>query len=138
MTRTEAREVIVKRLIASNLIPFERIDLPNKKFTIPAVGTGVWCRIRFSEGASSQRSLGGQETIARFERTARFKIQIFGDQGDGTSMLSTLAEDAANVYEKQFDRPLYYMSPDVDDGNVDPSGWYMYTVSVQYQFSVCK
>ena len=140
ITRSEVRRRITVRLINGKQIPLPRIDLPNKPFDVPPAGSGPWCRIRFSDGTSEQRSLGGAEVNARFERQARFRIQVFTDQGTGTATCLDIAESIADLYEKQTgDRPVYYLSPNVSESDgMDPNGWYMCTVSVQYLFSICK
>lgn len=137
MKRSEARSAIAMRLVKSGLFPVDMIALPNKKFDVPA--SGNWCRLAFSDGSSDQRSIGGDEVLARFERSGIFTVQVFTAEAVGTTEGLDLSESVADLYEKQTgDRPMHYESPDVREIGIDPAGWYQYNVVVNYDFSVCK
>ena len=134
MKRSEAQTRIVTRLVGSGLFPTDRIALPNKPFDIPA--DGIWCRITFSGGSSDQTSIGD---IARFERSGLFTVQVFTGQAIGSNAGLDLAESVGDLYERQGgDKPVYYESPNVSQGTVDPAGWFQHNVAVSYEFSVCK
>ena len=137
MTRTDAQTSIAIRLINSALFPMLRIALPDKPFDVPE--DGAWCRLTFSGGSSEQKSIGGEEVCVRFQRDARFIIQVFTTQGVGSRECLELAESVANLYEKQRgDKPITYKSPDVGEPGIEPDGWYQSNVSVEYDFSVGK
>ena len=97
------------------------------------------CRVSFSDGTNERRSIGGDEVCVRFQRKARFVVQIFTKQGVGSQSALELAESVSNLYEKQSgDRPVSYDAPAVNDIGIDPDGWDQYNVSVPYDFSVAK
>lgn len=137
MTRNEARNVIVKRLLSAALLPPDKIARPNVEFKIPV--TGPWVRISFNDTNSDYRSIGGEEQLVRVERQAVFIIQLFIKQNTGTSDGQTLAESIADLYELQRgDRPIYYDAPTIAEIGNDGEGWYQYNIRVAYDFSVCK
>lgn len=138
-TRAEARNAIAERLFNSGIFNTLNIAVPGRDFTVPPISDAPWCRIAFSDGTSEQRTIGGDEQLVRFERTARFTVQVFTEQGRGSNEGLALAESVADLYEKQRgDKPVSYESPDVSDRGVDPNGWYQHAVVVIYDFSVCK
>lgn len=138
-TRYEAQTLIAKRLINSALFNIANIATPNRPFDVPPVATLPWCRISFTDGTNERRSIGGDEVCVRFQRRARFVVQIFSKQGLGSKSIADLAEAVADLYEKQSgDRPVSYDAPSVNDIGIDPDGWDQYNVSVPYDFSVAK
>lgn len=138
-TRYEAQTLIAKRLFNSGVFVAGNIATPNKPFTVPPTANQPWCRISFTDGTNERRSIGGDEVCVRFQRRARFVVQIFSKQGVGMKSVADLAEAVADLYEKQSgDRPVSYDAPSVNDIGIDPDGWDQYNVSVPYDFSVVK
>lgn len=138
MSRSQVRNTIVKRLIASGLFPLARIDLPNKTFSIPT-DNDPWCRVTFTDGTSDTRGIGGTDVPVRFERQARYRVTVFTRQAQGSEAGLDLAEAVADLYEKQTgDRPIYYLSPDVFEIGIDPQGWMQHAAQVSYRFDVVK
>lgn len=137
MKRSEAQNAIAIRLFNSGLFSFDKMSLPGKKFDIPA--SGEWCRLTFGDGASEQKSIGGDEVCVRFQRDQRFAVQVFTEQGVGNQRCLDLAESVADLYEKQRgDKPVTYKSPDVNEPGIEPDGWYQSNVTVEYDFNVVK
>lgn len=135
MKRSEAQTLIALRLVNAGIFLITEIALPNKAFDVPT--SGQWCRLTFGDGNSEARSIGGDETCVRFQREARFVIQVFTTQAIGSTGCLDLAESVGDLYEKQRgDKPVSYKSPDVAEQGIEPAGWYQCNVTVEYDFSV--
>jgi hypothetical protein len=132
MTQNEARESIYSAFfnIWGNA-PVTEYTFDNEKFTPPS--SAPWVRLSVRHMVFSQETLG-KIGIRKFMRTGKVFVQVFTPQDIGTQEADILVDQVRAIFEGQIlSGPIWFKNADVTENGVS-NGWYMVTVSIDFQY----